>query len=133
MQTLKTDNPEVALASYEVPNAHPPLPVMKIKKAAKLRAGQSADSSILATLPVGSEVQIKESTNGWNHVYFDGHDGFLPDSVLKDTGRSVSASPTKKTPDVTKLVNSIKATKAANEGASKELDTAADNVRTLLG
>jgi len=50
---------------------------------ADVHAQASTQSKILAKLPKGTKVTVKEMTKGWAHVLVSGKDGYIDGKLLK--------------------------------------------------
>lgn len=132
MKAMKVDNVEAALASYEVPNTAPPVPVMSTLKPATVKSEPAKKAATVTQYSAGTQVEVLGTKNGWTQVRNNGQTGYIQTSALKETGKTVAPPPVKKVPEVAALSNSLKETKKANEAATQQLAAAQDNARTLL-
>jgi uncharacterized protein YraI len=55
----------------------------------QLHQAPSNDSQVLASIPRGSAVKVRNCTNGWCNVSWNGHDGYI---VTKDIRLGVAAA-----------------------------------------
>jgi uncharacterized protein YraI len=54
-----------------------------VGRSVALRQTPTSDSIILATIPTGSAVEVKNCTNGWCHVGWQGRDGYILAKTLR--------------------------------------------------
>lgn len=57
-----------------------------VRTSVALRQAPAADSMILATIPIGSAVDVKNCTNGWCHVGWKGREGYILAKNLRVKG-----------------------------------------------
>ncbi|GAA0699462.1 hypothetical protein GCM10008904_04710 [Paraclostridium ghonii] len=69
-----------------------------------VRSGASTNSSVIGSLKQNEKVEVISESNGWSKIKYNGRDGYVSSSYLKDySGGNTSPSPTP-TPSKTKVV-----------------------------